>query len=208
MHRTCTRLRGASLDPAIQSTVKSSPMLPRKSERNQASVRPTLFLLDTSVLSQLTMPIPAPGVVGWLENAPDGALCVPWSVVFELLLGVELARRRQNGRAAAYEERIDSLLADSRYQIILPTVDTARIRAVLASTPALRNIVIPDPRCKRIVSSEKLTIAATAISIGAVVATLNRRHYAEIARSFPLPGIFYPDSGDWGAKMQPMSQSE
>ncbi|MBB4001193.1 putative nucleic acid-binding protein [Aurantimonas endophytica] len=117
--------------------------------------------------------------------------------MFELQLGIELAKRRGNNNATAFEQRLDGILADGRYQIMLPTVDAARVRATLSALPALRNLVIPNPCSNRIVSCEKLTIAATAISAGAAIATLNRRHYAEIARCFPLPGVFYPDTGDW-----------
>lgn len=205
MHRTRTRLRGASLDPANRSTVESRFMLPGHSERDQARARPSLFLLDTSVLSQLAMPVPAPSIVAWLENAPDGALCVTWSVVFELQLGVELAKRRGNRRAAVFEQQLNEILEDRRYQIMLPTVDVARIRATLSAIPALGNFVIPDPRSKRITSCEKLSIAAAAISAGAAIATVNRAQYAEIARCFPLPGIFYPDTGDWDVPMRPSS---
>ncbi|WP_102958148.1 PIN domain-containing protein [Mangrovicella endophytica] len=167
------------------------------------SALPRLFVLDTTVASQLTATRPDPAVTAWLDAAPPRTLCLPAGAVYELQLGVELARRNGNTRAADFERRLDVLLRNRRYRILPVDGQTARIRAALAADPDLRHLALPNLWSRRPQPSERLAIAAAALSIGAAVATLDRRAFAQIGRCRPSLDVFDPSTGSWAAALDP-----
>ena len=49
-----------------------------------------MFALDTSVVSEITRPLPDHGVVRWFEETPRESLFLPSVVVAELYAGIEI----------------------------------------------------------------------------------------------------------------------
>lgn len=168
--------------------------------------RPALFVVDTTVLSNLMLPNPDPGVARWVEDAPYGTLYLPSSAVFEVQLGIELAWRRGNLRAADIQYKFDAILDSGRYRILATGAGAAQIRAEMAADPALANFAARDPRSTRAAVGEEITIAAAAVWEGAAVATLNRRAFARIGSVYGRLKVFDPSAGDWVAFLKARPQ--
>ncbi|MBB3998359.1 hypothetical protein [Aureimonas pseudogalii] len=165
----------------------------------------SLHLLDTDVVSTLSRPNPDPQVAEWFARAEPGTLAVSWSTVFELQFGVELARRGGSPHADTFERNLLGVLRNRRFRVLLPTVEAARQRARMFATPELRGFFAAKPDARKPRFGEDLTIAATAMSVGAVIVTMNSKDFLLIAGHFTLPGVLHPATGEW--TVQPPSGS-
>lgn len=161
------------------------------------SFQQALHLIDTDVVSTLSKPDPDPRILEWFARAEPGTLGVSLSTVFELQFGVELARRGGSPRADIFERNLMAVLGDTRFRILQPTVDAARLRARMCATPELRGFFAAKPDARKPRFGEDLTIAATAMSVGAVIVTLNSKDFLSIADHFVLPGVLHPATGAW-----------
>lgn len=158
---------------------------------------PSLYLLDTNVVSDLRRPRPSPEVVGWIERQPPRSLAVSFSTVFEIQYGAELARGQSPEKAVGLERWLEGFVLSGRFRILRPCPVTARIRAKMHATPSLRGFLETRPGASKPPNGEKLAIAAQAIAVGAVVVTMNGRDFGRIHELFPLPGVLDPWSGSW-----------
>ena len=140
-----------------------------------------MFLLDTSVVSELMKSQPDEQVVGWFERHDDQRFVTSSVVVAELLFGVGILP--DGKRKAQLQEDVgnvlNSLLADA---VLAFDHDTAAIYAGLAAS--MRADGVP-------VGQSDTMIAATAIQYGVSVVTRNIRHFSlcgcGVANPFTAP---------------------
>jgi predicted nucleic acid-binding protein len=66
-----------------------------------------VFLIDTSIVSELRKPRPHPGVLAWFESASDKDLHLSAITLGELQAGVEITRGQDPAKAAEIEAWID-----------------------------------------------------------------------------------------------------
>jgi toxin FitB len=75
-----------------------------------------MYLLDTSVVSELRQVRPHGGVVAWINRVPDHELFLSALTIGELQAGAELTRKQDPKKAVAIEVWIDQLAA--AYEVI------------------------------------------------------------------------------------------
>ncbi len=131
----------------------------------------------------------------WLAEADPHDIMLPWSVVFEVQLGIERARAKHPALAKEIEAWLEGFVPDSFSQRALPTMETARLRAKMYANPNLQDFLSSPANAKRLKTGEDLMIAATAITHDLVVVTFNVNDFLRIHRAFPLPGLFEPKHG-------------
>lgn len=119
-----------------------------------------MFLLDTSVVSELRRRQAAPSVVAWAKSIALPSLFLSAITVEEIEIGVMLAERRDPRQGASLRAWLENQILTSFTERILP-VDVAVARRSAA-------IHVPDPRPIR-----DGLIAATALVHGLTVATRN-----------------------------------
>ncbi len=83
-----------------------------------------MYLLDTSVVSELRRPCPHRGVTDWLSGVDAKRLYLSTLTVGEIQAGIEVARERDPDRAAALESWLERVVATSN----LLTLDAAVLR--------------------------------------------------------------------------------
>jgi len=122
-----------------------------------------MFLLDTVVLSELRKNDRNPGLVRWLSGADDGKLFVSVVTVGEIERGI----RRQQGRDAAFAQRLTDWLA----HLVLAYGD----RILPITTEVARRWGQCSADLGR--ADADILIAATALEHDMVVVTRNERHF-------------------------------
>ncbi|MGO1080059.1 type II toxin-antitoxin system VapC family toxin [Inquilinus sp. CA228] len=119
-----------------------------------------MFLLDTSVVSELRRRQADPGVVAWARSIALPSLFLSAITIEEIEIGVMLAERRDPRQGATLRAWLENQVLTSFADRILP-VDVTVARRSAA-------IHVPDPRPIR-----DGLIAATALVHGLTVATRN-----------------------------------
>lgn len=161
----------------------------------------TRYLLDTNVVSNLRKQSPDPRLLDWIAQTRLARLVIPWSVVFEIQVGIELARPTDPKLAREKERWLERMLIRSRGRQAIPTIETARIRARMYATPSLRHFHVPHPKSNRLRTGEDLMIAATAITHGLPIVTFDLDDFLQIHAAFPLPGLMSPTEG-WAVQIR------
>jgi predicted nucleic acid-binding protein len=156
-----------------------------------------VFLLDTDVLSTLRKEKGSPAVRKWIEGLGWEALSTTVINVAEIQCGIERQVEHHPDYAQRTQAWLDTLLAVGGPRIYAMGVRAALLLARMHEAPSLRNFVMPDRKQKKPRTAADLAIAAIAIAEGAVVATGNTSHFAEIHRRFPLPGVYDPFQNLW-----------
>ena len=83
-----------------------------------------MYLLDTSVVSELRRPDPLSGVTEWLSGVDAKRLYLSTLTVGEIQAGIEVARERDTDRAAVLENWLERVVAISN----LLSLDAAVLR--------------------------------------------------------------------------------
>lgn len=155
-----------------------------------------MFILDTDVLSATHRKRPPPSLIDWLTSLPTSDICTSEIVITEIEAGI--ARLIENGSPEAvpavrwFEKSILPIVT------VIPFMRPAgSLYSRMVAIQDLRTLVIFDPRSRKSLPGADLMIAATAISIGAPVATRNVRHFLRIHEYFQLPGLYDPFTGAW-----------
>jgi predicted nucleic acid-binding protein len=124
-----------------------------------------MYLLDTSLVSELRRPRPHPNVVAWLRSAPESNLRLSAVTLGEIQRGIESLRSRDERKAAEIQAWADQLEAT---WAILPV-----------DTPAFR-LHARLMRLKPAPNYEDALIAAVAIRNGLTVVTRNVADFAKL----------------------------
>ncbi len=123
------------------------------------------FLLDTSVVSELTRKRPSPKVLDWFRSVPPTDLFLSVVTLGEIRKGIELKRAVNPAEAAPFEAWLQTLVLRYRSRILAFDEEAAdRWGRIMASHPA--------------VPVEDGQLAATAIRHGLTLVTRNVRHVA------------------------------
>jgi predicted nucleic acid-binding protein len=120
------------------------------------------YLLDTNIVSELRKPRPHGAVLAWRRSVQIHQLAIPGVVLAEAQAGVELTRKQDSRKAAELEAWIDQVQA--RYTI-LPADG-----AIFREWARLMHGRSAD-------LSADAMIAATALVLGLIVATRNRKDF-------------------------------
>ncbi|MEO3998887.1 PIN domain-containing protein [Mesorhizobium sp. CAU 1732] len=156
---------------------------------------PSMYVLDTNVLSELARKRPNPTVVDWVASEPT-AMSIPFGAVIEIERGIVNLASRDISGAHLFSEWLGSLLASDI--VFLPMdSDTARLYGRMTMVPALRDLWFPSTPPKKLKLGQDLSIAAVAIITGAPIATMNIKDFLRIDRYFPLPGLYNPAMSEW-----------
>jgi predicted nucleic acid-binding protein len=83
-----------------------------------------MYLLDTSVVSELRKPSPHGGVVAWLQSVDDAKLFLSAVTIGEMQAGIELTHEQDESKAAEIEAWLE-LVADA-YNVL--PLDAAAFR--------------------------------------------------------------------------------
>jgi predicted nucleic acid-binding protein len=124
-----------------------------------------MYLLDTSVVTELRKNRPQGAVVAWLHSVPDEELFISAWTLGELQAGVERTREQDKERAAAIESWIDQVA--NAYEVV--PMDAAIVRE-------WARLMHGRPEQ----SLEDAMIAATARVRRLLVVTRNAREFASL----------------------------
>ena len=125
-----------------------------------------MYLLDTNVVSELSMPKPHGAVIAWIRAIPDDQLFVSALTLGELQAGAERTRRQDRVKAEAIDAWIDQL--SEAYEII--PMDASMFREWARLMEGRSDHLLEDAM-----------IAATARVRGFIVATRNVRDFKDLA---------------------------
>lgn len=125
-----------------------------------------MYLLDTTVVSELRKRKPHGAVLAWLDTVEDESLFLSAVTVGELQAGIELTRRQDRDRAAEIEAWLDQIAAS--YQVL--PMDSRAFREWARLMDGKPNQLLEDAM-----------IAATARVHRLTVATRNTRDFASFA---------------------------
>jgi predicted nucleic acid-binding protein len=123
-----------------------------------------VYLLDTSVVSELRKRKPDKGVVAWVQAAPEESLCVSAATIGEIQAGIEIFRTQDAKKAREIEMWLDAV--EQSYDVL--PVDSAVFRCWAQLMHRCPNHPIEDA-----------LIAATALVRGLTVVTRNVSGFAE-----------------------------
>ncbi|MBU3694590.1 MAG: type II toxin-antitoxin system VapC family toxin [Rhodocyclaceae bacterium] len=130
-----------------------------------------MIILDTNVLSALMQQRADPVVVAWLDAHPAEAIWITSITLFEARYGVALLPDGER-RARLLQRLGDLLQTDLANRVCLFDVRAAAYAADLAASRRARG---------RTVDMRDTLIAGIALARGAVLATRNTRHFADLA---------------------------
>jgi len=139
----------------------------------------TMFLVDTNVISEPTRKTPSPHVIRWLSS--QGTVALSAISVMELSAGVEAAPEARRARLSAW---LEALLGSGAVQVMPVDEAVGRVAGRLRASAA---------RIGRTRPLEDLLIGATAVTLGAVLATRNVRDFEGLGVSLVNP--FDPGTG-------------
>lgn len=124
------------------------------------------WVLDTNVVSELSRLRPDPKVVAFLEESP--ALLLSVVTLHELEYGVEIAQAPRREKLKKWLEELEVVFEGRIIDVTLPI---GRAAALLRATETRRG---------RVLSPLDGLIAATALTLGAGLATRNTSDFEEL----------------------------
>ena len=107
-----------------------------------------IFILDTNVLSTFRKKKPHPAVARWVAQAGWEEIATTVVTVTEIQRGIERARTQHPAVADEAERWLTGLLAVGKPQVLPMDVQAARLLGRMYETPALRHVVMTDPKAK------------------------------------------------------------
>lgn len=153
-----------------------------------------MYLLDTDVVSNFRKRKPHPNLLDWFHSVSPDEVAVSVMTVFEIQSGASLLRTVDEAKANEIEGWLDGFILTGGFRILPFDTEVARLYAKMFVTPALKNFILPDSKNKRPKSGADLMIAATGISHGATIVTINKDDYLRIHAEFALPSLYDPFS--------------
>ena len=156
-----------------------------------------MYLLDTDVVSNFRKRKPHPRLLEWFESVPPDEVAVSVMTVFEIQAGASLLRSTNPAKADEIEDWLDGFVLTGSFVSLPLDTDVARLYARMFVSPSLKNFVLPDPKSKRPKSGADLMLAATAITRGATLVTVNGNDFLRIHAEFPLSAIYEPFAMNW-----------
>ena len=114
-----------------------------------------MYLLDTSVVSELRKPRPHGAVVAWIEGIADADLYLSAVTLGEIQAGIEITREQDAARAAELEAWVDQVGATFN---VLP-MDAATFRVWARLMHRQSNTVYEDAMIAACAHVHKLTVA-------------------------------------------------
>ncbi|MHB2264808.1 PIN domain-containing protein [Aliihoeflea sp. PC F10.4] len=156
----------------------------------------SIFLLDTNVVSQFSLPRPPPALRNWLLSDDVEGVVLPFGAMVELERGIAWIESSSPEKAGRLRDWLNGLLGTD---IAWPEIDveTARLYARMTTCMPLRDLWQPQARRRRPGLGMDVLIAAQSIVTNAPVATLNDKHFKLIDQHFPMPGIYNPLTDVW-----------
>ncbi|WP_442886053.1 PIN domain-containing protein [Agrobacterium sp. CCNWLW155] len=152
------------------------------------------YILDTCVLSETSRARPHPGVVRFIETAPN--LFIPAAAIMEFQQGITQLCSRDPVKAVQLTRWYQNLMT-----LGMPILETGKEVAeawgTLAADPRLRNLIVSHPGAKRLRHGQDLHVAAAALVHRTPIATFNTRDFLLIHTCYPLPGIYNPQTDTW-----------
>jgi toxin FitB len=142
-----------------------------------------VIILDTNVISELTRPVPEPGIISWLDSLPAEEIAITAITAAELRYGV---RRLPDGRRKKeLSVAIDALItADFR----------GRVEPFgLVAADHYAAVVVARESIGRAISTADAQIAAICRSLGAMLATRNISDFTDTGISLLNP--WKPEKG-------------
>jgi predicted nucleic acid-binding protein len=155
------------------------------------------FLLDTNIISNLRRKRPHPTLARWIARTEWRDLKTTVVTVTEIQCGIERVRTQNDTLAHEIEGWLEALLAASELNILNMDVAASRLLGKMHETPELRHFITTHPSAREQATGADLAIAAISITANCVVATDNTRHFLQIDKAFPLPGVFNPIDQTW-----------
>jgi predicted nucleic acid-binding protein len=153
------------------------------------------FILDTTVLSELSKSQPNTAVLEFINEAE---YMIAAGTLMEIQYGIAKLSATNPAKADRLNTWYDEIVL-SGTQIIETGPEVARVWGKLASDTRLNNLRIHHAGQHKFQALQDLHIAAAAIECGAVVATIDVDDFMLIHRCHPLPGVFNPATGRWHA---------
>ncbi|MCQ1779432.1 PIN domain-containing protein [Neorhizobium galegae] len=153
------------------------------------------YMLDSSVLSEVTKPRPNPLVIKFLENE---RYIIPAGTLMEIAFGISRVGETDPAKAARLGDWYDEIVS-SAVPLAETNARTARVWGQLASDSRLKNLRVQGANDRKERGLQDLHIAAAAIARNAVVATMDVNDFMQIHRLYPLPGIYDPGAARWHA---------
>lgn len=138
-----------------------------------------MIVLDTDILSALRRSGDTP-LRRWLANQSETP-CLSIYSVTEIQFGIALVRPRDPGFASVLSAWLEQMVAST--EVLAFDVAAARLLGEMQAFERLRPL------------EGDLVIAATAVAAGCAVATLNQRHFLQIAAHFPELVVIDPLRG-------------
>jgi predicted nucleic acid-binding protein len=139
-----------------------------------------MYLLDTSVLSEVRKSTGDPNVKNWVDSRPSASLFISVVSLLEIRRGIHKVQERGDLAQAG-------IFMDWLQRQLLSAFD-GRILGVTQDV-AMRAAVLPWPNAG---DFRDALIAATALKHGLAVATRNVRHFENTGASFVNPWELQP----------------
>ena len=115
-----------------------------------------MYLLDTSVVSELRRPRPHPSVLAWIRDVPAESLHLSAVTIGEIQAGIEVTRTQDPAKAAELEAWLDARLLGGFD--VLP-VDAAAFREWARLMHGRSETLIVDAMIAAVAVVQRLTVA-------------------------------------------------